>query len=287
LFVFSFVSVPTVLRGNPCPRLKSRRHAGMKHESGFTLLELLLVVTLLSVTAGIMMPGYEGVQDQGRYDTTRFEMAELRKALLQFRRDSGSNDFPGQGIYDCTALAEAAIDNGRPDTWPVPPSVPPVSDATNKSDWIAWCEHPANFWMLFVDPLGNGWDPDTRRGWNGPYLQRKSGYVDVGDNLQRSGIGNPAAGNVIVNLWGIASPYLSAPVGANSYLAWRPRPTVDADDYERNGTPYLLFDLDDDEQARIVSLGVDGIYESQDSPSCEQILDSEGLPRDDILCLLR
>jgi prepilin-type N-terminal cleavage/methylation domain-containing protein len=188
LFVLSFVPVPTVFRGNPCPRLKPRRHAGMKHESGFTLLELLLVIALLSVTAGIMVQGYEGVQDQGRYDAARFEMAELRKALLQFRRDSGTNDFPGQGIYDCT---DAANDN--------PASVNPDMDfpteaGSTDAEKIAWCSSPANFWMLFVDPLGNGWNPDTHQGWNGPYLQRKSGLISYGG---------------IDDVWGIADPYQS------------------------------------------------------------------------------
>jgi prepilin-type N-terminal cleavage/methylation domain-containing protein len=188
LFVLSFVPVPSVFRGNHCPRLKPRRHAGMKHESGFTLLELLLVIALLSVTAGIMVQGYEGVQDQGRYDAARFEMAELRKALLQFRRDSGTNDFPGQGIYDCT---DAANDN--------PASVNPDMDfpteaGSTDAEKIAWCSSPANFWMLFVDPLGNGWNPDTHQGWNGPYLQRKSGLISYGG---------------IDDVWGIADPYQS------------------------------------------------------------------------------
>jgi prepilin-type N-terminal cleavage/methylation domain-containing protein len=163
----------------------------MKHEFGFTLLELLLVIALLSVTAGVVVQGYEGVQDQGRYDAARFEMAELRKALLQFRRDSGTNDFPGQGIYDCTALADEAIDNGRPATWTQ--SVPEVNIA-NRSDWIDWCQSPANFWMLFADPLGSGWNPDTHRGWHGPYLQRKSGLLSYGN---------------VDDVWGIADPYRS------------------------------------------------------------------------------
>jgi prepilin-type N-terminal cleavage/methylation domain-containing protein len=185
--LFVLFLVPTVLRGNPYSRLKSRRRAGMKYESGFTLLELLLVIALLAVTAGVAVQGYEGVQDQGRYDATRFEMAELRKALLQFRRDSGSNDFPGQGIYDCTDAANGKPTSANPDM-----IFPPEAGITD-AEKIAWCQSPANFWMLFADPLGNGWNSDTHRGWHGPYLQRKSGLIsyDVDD------------------VWGIADPYQS------------------------------------------------------------------------------
>ncbi len=236
MFVLSFVPVSTVLRENPCPRLKSRRRAGMKHESGFTLLELLLVIALLSVTAGIMVQGYEGVQDQGRYDATRFEMAELRKALLQFRRDSGTNDFPGQGIYDCTDAANDNPASANPDM------DFPAEAGNTDAEKIAWCSSPANFWMLFAQPgPGFDWNPDTHRGWHGPYLQRKSGMISY-----------LTAGNV----WGIADPYQS---------------------------PFILVDLDDDDKARIVSIGPDNTYDGEGASPCEPPAGSD----DTVLCLLR
>jgi prepilin-type N-terminal cleavage/methylation domain-containing protein len=267
--LFVLFLVPTVLRGNP-----------YQHESGLTLLELLVVVVLLGIIAGGAVVGYDRVQDQARYDATRFEMAEIRKALLQFRRDSGTNDFPGQGIYDCTDVA-----NGNP-TLRNPEMVFPAEAGSTNDKIIAWCQSPANFWMLFVDPFGrepeDQWNPDTHRGWNGPYLQRKSGYVDVGDNLQRSGSGKPDDGEVIENVWGIASPYVSAPAAkANRYLVWRPSDGVN--EYAQYGTPYLLFDLDDEEQARIVSIGPDNTYDGEGANPCEPPANSDDI----VLCLLR
>ncbi len=73
----------------------------IRPQTGFMLLELLMVVALLAVPVGLALLGYEGIQEQGRDESTLFEMAEIRKALLQFRRDSGTNDFPGQGQYAC------------------------------------------------------------------------------------------------------------------------------------------------------------------------------------------
>jgi prepilin-type N-terminal cleavage/methylation domain-containing protein len=232
--LFVLFPVPTVLRGNPYPRLKSRRHAGMKHESGFTLLELLLVIALLSVTAGVVVQGYEGVQDQGRYDAARFEMAEMRKALLQFRRDSGSNDFPGRGIYDCTDEDNPGKSN--------PDMNFPAEAGNTDAEKIAWCSSPANFWMLFAQPgSGFDWDFDTHRGWHGPYLQRKSGlisYLTAGD------------------VWGVADPYQS---------------------------PFILVDLDDDDKARIVSIGPDNTYDGEGASPCEPPAGSDDI----VLCLLR
>ncbi len=147
-------------------------------QAGFTLLELLAVIALMAVVAGTAVLAYEGVQDQGRHDATRFEIAEIRNALLQFRRDSGSNDLPGQGAYVCEDPANPGKIN--PDL----ANLPSEAGSTDAAK-LAWCESPANFWMLFADPSGSGWNPDTRRGWHGPYLQRKSALMSYAgvDNL--------------------------------------------------------------------------------------------------------
>ncbi len=156
-------------------------------QSGFTLLELLVVITLLGIVAGAVVLGYEGVQDQGREDVTRFEMAEIRKALLQFRRDSGSNQFPGQGVYDCTDSF-----NGGSDTDANTAMTFPAEAGSTNAEKITWCQSTTNFWMLFTDPFGRSeddqWNEDTKRGWHGPYIQRKN-------NLLANGA------------WGILDPY--------------------------------------------------------------------------------
>ena len=191
---------------------------------GFTLLELLVVIALLAIVAGVVITAYDGVKEQGRADATKFDMAELRKALLQFRRDSGSNDFPTIGAYDCATLSNDAVifdtANGLADNWPA--SAP--SAQANQTDWEDWCASTANFWMLFTNPKDDPntnaieegeWDPDTHRGWNGPYLQNKSVLVsDLG----------------IDGIPSVKTPY---------------------------DTPYFLVDLSNDNSAAIVSMGAD------------------------------
>lgn len=77
-------------------RIKSQRI------NGFTLLELLVVVTLLAVLASVALLANDGVNDQAELDATRFEMAELRKALLQFRRDVGHFPATLSMLRSCT-----------------------------------------------------------------------------------------------------------------------------------------------------------------------------------------
>lgn len=269
----------------------------ISRQVGFTLLELLVVTALLAIIAGVVIGSHDGVQDQATYDTTVYEMAELRKALLQFRRDSGSNDFPTDGIYSCTDPAVINIaelnDPSGSDTWPL--GAPSADD--DLAEWQDWCANPANFWMLFINPLDDintadeegGWNVDTRRGWNGPYLQRNVVYLDIGDDLILDGSGDPHAGSAIENIWGVASSYDYRPNSA--LLTWYPDHDSTTDEaFSRYGTPYLLFDLnepDDDNPPRLVNLAADHDYAGDDESDCSQPTEADNpYPLDHVLCLL-
>jgi prepilin-type N-terminal cleavage/methylation domain-containing protein len=251
-------------------------------QSGFTLLELLVVSLILAALAGAVVASYNGIDAQANYDIAKNDMAEIRKALLQFRRDSGTESFPGQGQYDCTDAFNGgdATDQNSMMSFP-------AEAGANDAEIIAWCQHPANFWMLFQDPLASGWNMDTKRGWNGPYLQRQNGYVDVSEQISINGSGDVASGAVITNLWGVASPYEIEPFGANNYFAWRT--AVGGQNFARYGTPYFLFDLatpdDANNPPRIVSLNADNDYNGDST--CEQTLGNDDFPLDSILCLLQ
>jgi prepilin-type N-terminal cleavage/methylation domain-containing protein len=225
--------------------------------NGFTLLELLLVISLLGIVASLAVAGYENVQDQARYDAARYEMTEIRNAILQFRRDSGSQDFPGQGAYDCTDAS-----NGGAITDPNTLMSFPVS-GTN-AEIITWCQHPANFWMLFENPFttGGGWNIDTHRGWNGPYLHNNRLTADVNAGYDSNGT------------------YIAS---ANMTFSLR----VVTDAY---GSPYFLFDLDNPDTnnpARLVSLGQNLSYDGADTSDCKSpTISNENYPLDHVLCLL-
>ncbi len=273
-------------------------HNHINHKlAGFTLLELLVVTAVLAILAGAVINSYSGIQEQGQYDVAVYEMAEIRKALIEFRRDSGSNDFPGQGIYDCSlpALYSTAQLNetSTGDNWP---SGAPSANS-NLSDWQDWCSHPANFWMLFINPYDElsttnneegGWNRDTKRGWNGPYLKRNAGFVDIYDTIASDG--DPSSGYAVIDIWGIASPFISS----NPTYLWR-SVAGDADtDLEQFGSPYFMFDLDDDgnnpsspNPARLVSLATNNSYDGDNNSDCSQSQNQNGLPHDHVLCLLR
>lgn len=240
--------------------------------SGFTLLELTVVVAILAIVAGVAVMSLSDTEETTKGQVSLHEVQQLKAALLQFRRDTGY--FPGQGPFARVA------DGGQ-----VPNSV--------GADWF---QSPANFWQLYQepckvvsDPLDAGeicsdadkimpWNIDSGRGWRGPYLSRAGeGYVDIGGDLNPDGLGDPLTGALLENVPAIADPFDARPAG--TVFQWHIQP--DDERYERHGRPYLLFDLGND-NARIVGLGVNGRYEDVNATDpCAPNGD------DLVLCLLR
>lgn len=160
---------------------------------GFTLLELLVVVSLMAVLATAALIANEGVNDRAEEDATRYEMAELRKALLQFRRDVGHFPATLNFLVNCQVADDAACIT---------------------------------------------WNPDTHRGWNGP-------YVSAGSDK---------------DAWG------------HDYLLFDPSDTTPSNDAD--GVARLVsvgFDEDDDDD------GTMDAVENAASDSCDKITNSDDI----------
>lgn len=166
-------------------------------QSGFTLIELLLIIVLLGVLAVAAINAFEGNEDQGRLNITRLEMAELQKALLQFRRDNRElpcmtyriGDFAPNTVND---FSEKNYE-GYLDSFVVPSS----PDTANAEQWADWCRDDFNiagraiasnalrmvntFPYQVADFSYLLWDPVRQQGWNGPYISREA-LTDGWDN---------------------------------------------------------------------------------------------------------
>jgi general secretion pathway protein G len=66
--------------------------------AGFTLLELLVVMVILALLAGYVAPRYFGQVSKSERRTARVQIAELEKALDQFRLDVGRYPTSEQGL---------------------------------------------------------------------------------------------------------------------------------------------------------------------------------------------
>ena len=147
---------------------------------GFTLLEVLIVVTLLSIVGGAIVYSLGNARERIGEDLSKYESSTLYKALKQFRRDTGY--YPKQGPFALLAQG-GRIDPANSDHWPVF-----LSDKSS-AERTAWFNHPANFYQLILrdSPLNStghsleSFNIQTGRGWRGPYIKEGVGSIIVGD----------------------------------------------------------------------------------------------------------
>ncbi|MDO9051124.1 MAG: prepilin-type N-terminal cleavage/methylation domain-containing protein [Methylotenera sp.] len=252
---------------------------------GFTLLEMLVVITLMSIVAAVGLFSYEGVQDEASVDTTKIEMLELKKALLQFRADNGA--------FPCTVYNEFA----RPYELVVADMVAltfPAGLDDSAGDLLnrrAWCEDNA-LQMLRKFPFNERdndpvtgtyigdvatthplWSPELKRGWRGPYLTSNDALTDAWGNAYR--------------LYDLELDFHPA----RKYCDMDSANTTFA---ECRGASEAGFDpavhLVSANVARVVSAGPDGLFgETNADNYCQANLNSaDAKARDDIvLCLLQ
>jgi prepilin-type N-terminal cleavage/methylation domain-containing protein len=240
----------------------SPRSTHRRSGSGFTVLELLVVVALLAIVAGSVVASYGNLEVDARSRIGANEMLALKQALLQFRADTGA--FPGQGEFALEGDGVGRVSFAH---------LPFGGSASEKRAIFA---SPASFLQLLLEPKdGNGqpvrsFDPITRRGWRGPYIGRNdTGLVslrgfDPGSDDPEDW--SPEEPPLLGQVYAVADPFVRPPAGAA--FAWT---TLSGEKFSQKGRPYLLFDLDN-RDARIVGLGENGEYEPS-SGSDDQVLD--------------
>jgi len=185
----------------------------MPGQAGFTLLELLVVLSVLAAVAGIGVLALGGVTQDTRAELVRAEMNQIANAIRRFRADTGY--WPKEGVFD----------------------------DDNADDY----EHPANFAQLKVQPNRDEGTPPadepilphdlaSDNGWNGPYLRELDAVtVTVGANLQPDGTGDPTVGTAqAVN--GVGDPFERA--AEPPYFVWQ---DAGGTEIARLGRPYLYF----------------------------------------------
>jgi general secretion pathway protein G len=75
-----------------------------RNERGFTLIELMVVIVILGILAGLIVPRIMGRPDEARQAKARIQIESMETALKLYKLDNGSYPTTEQGLQ---ALVEA------------------------------------------------------------------------------------------------------------------------------------------------------------------------------------
>lgn len=174
-----------------------RNLRSLRLNAAFTLLELLIVVAILAILAGLAITFGGGSNLEAKRQFALETLIETKEALLRFRNDMGS--FPGENEFapnEINVRNSLSNSNARSvqDRIGALGNTNQYSDETNHKIWSQALVDGSsifNFWMLFERPQPQTGDAneyvynkDTRRGWYGPYLRddRNIGYYPDSSN---------------------------------------------------------------------------------------------------------
>lgn len=83
-------------------------------QAGFTLIELMVVIVIIGVLAGLIIPRVMGRPDEARQAKAKMQMGSLESALKLYRLDNGYYPTTEQGLK---ALVELPTVGNLPKSW--------------------------------------------------------------------------------------------------------------------------------------------------------------------------
>jgi general secretion pathway protein G len=85
-----------------------------REDAGFTLIELMVVVVIIGILAGLIVPRIMGSDDKAREAKAKMQIESLETALKLYKLDNGSYPTTEQGLK---ALVEAPAAGNLPKNW--------------------------------------------------------------------------------------------------------------------------------------------------------------------------
>lgn len=91
----------------------------IKKESGFTLMEIMVVIIVIAVLASVAGPMIGSITDQGRASATKSKISALKSAMLAYQSDTGRLPFVGKpdnagcvvAYCDASVLGDSLLNN--------------------------------------------------------------------------------------------------------------------------------------------------------------------------------
>jgi len=121
----------------------------LKTKSGFTIVELLIVIVVIAILAAISIVAYNGIQERGRFSSMRSDIATLNKAIQLYYADNGTYPVTPNGTTSCYAGNWCGWDQATGDDF-IPGLVPKYISKTPQLP----ITNPSSDTYLYRSPLG-------------------------------------------------------------------------------------------------------------------------------------
>lgn len=110
---------------NPGPHDRGRPE---KSASGFTLLELIVVITIMGILLSIALPNYRASIVQAKESVLRENLYRMRDLIDQYQSDKGKYPESLQALVADGYVRQVPVDPMSPDPWV---EIPPETDSNS------------------------------------------------------------------------------------------------------------------------------------------------------------
>ena len=137
----------------------TRHDCSPQRMHGYSLVELMITIAVLSVVAAIAVPAYTGYIREGHFATMRTTIDGMRTVLEDFRLDNGSYVPAGNSVGDELATADIISKFGWEPSGDLGSYTYTVSVATSSYD--VWGVYSPSAWVRCDDRFTTCCDADT------------------------------------------------------------------------------------------------------------------------------